>query len=82
MLGPSRFADRISNASLAVANVTGERSEAWRESVSPQLRDKMWRLYTFRGRRPAATTSIEQYLKAARTLDLVIKRDMLLIADE
>lgn len=43
ILGPN-FADQISNASLACANFTGQRPEAWREAVSPQLRSRMWNL--------------------------------------
>ena len=40
----SKFAEQISNVSLASANFTGQPSDVWRESVSCQLRNRMWNL--------------------------------------
>jgi len=40
----SRFATRVQGTTLAIANVSGQKPDAWRESVSPGLQKKMWDL--------------------------------------
>lgn len=40
----SNFADQISKVSLVIANRTGRPLESWRESISAQLRNRMWDL--------------------------------------